>query len=234
MRLQKILAQAGIASRRKAEDIIAEGRVRINGEIATPGTKAAPTDKITIDGNPLTAPQQKRYIMLHKPEGVITTANDQFGRTCVLDLVPDDIRVFPVGRLDYDTSGLLLLTNDGEWANLLTHPSHEVEKKYIATFEGLPSEQALKTFRTGIEIEGRLTAPAKIKITAHAKNISTAQITIHEGRNRQVRKMCEAIGFPTITLKRVAVGKLKLASLPAGEWRNLTETEVQQLCRKKS
>ncbi|MCL2197829.1 MAG: rRNA pseudouridine synthase [Defluviitaleaceae bacterium] len=258
MRLQKILAQAGVASRRKAEELISEGRVSINGEVATLGTKANPSDKITIDGNPLNAPQEKRYIMLHKPEGVVTTARDQFNRPCVLDLVPDDIRVFPVGRLDYDTSGLLFLTNDGEWANMLTHPSHEVEKKYIATFYGIPSEQALKAFRTGIEIDDRITAPAKIKIItqnitakgrlcyrhpaeklrrnfpAYEKTISTAQIIIHEGRNRQVRKMCEAIGHPALTLKRVAIGKIKLADLPPGEWRNLTENEVRQLCPKKS
>ncbi|MCL1862647.1 MAG: rRNA pseudouridine synthase [Defluviitaleaceae bacterium] len=233
MRLQKILAQAGVASRRKAEELIAEGRVCVNGKVATLGTKADVTDKITIDGEPLSAPQKKRYIMLHKPQGVVTTARDQFDRSCVLELVPSDVRVFPVGRLDYDTSGLLFLTNDGEWANALTHPSYEVEKKYIATFYGIPSEQALNAFRAGIEIDGRLTLPTKIKIIAHEKTISTAQIIIREGRNRQVRKMCEAIGHPLLSLKRVEIGKIKLADLPTGEWRELTEKEVK-LCLTKS
>lgn len=228
IRIQKILANAGVASRRKAEKIITAGRVCVNGAVAKLGEKAADTDEITVDGVPLNrVSQEKLYIMLHKPEGVVTTVSDQFGRATVMDYVPAYTRVFPVGRLDYDTSGLLLLTNDGDWANNLTHPKHEIKKTYLAKVRGKPTEAKLQTVRTGIEIDGRLTAPAKIAIIKKRDKLNTTvQITIHEGRNRQVRKMCEAIGNPVITLQRIAIGKVKLRNLPVGKWRHLTESEL--------
>jgi len=233
IRLQKILANAGVASRRKAEEMIAAGRVCVNGvTVKELGTKATAAAEITVDGVPLSTEAQKKwYIMLNKPEGVVTTVSDQFGRPTVMDYIPKHIRLFPVGRLDFDTSGLLFLTNDGDWANRLTHPKFEVIKTYIALLRGEPSKEKLKTFREGIEIEGRLTAPAEIKIVSCDKSGTVVQITIHEGRNRQVRKMCEAIGCPVITLKRVAVGGVKLDDLSVGKWRNLTEKEVV-LCQK--
>lgn len=167
------------------------------------------------------------YIMLHKPEGVITSASDPHKRPVVLDFVKDiKERLFPVGRLDYDSSGLVLLTNDGKLAQKLTHPSHEIEKTYVVRLKELPSKTALQTFREGLKIEGKLTAPAKIKIVDRNKNI--ARITIREGRNRQVRKMCDAIGCPVLQLKRVSMGTLKLGSLPRGKYRHLTESEVKE------
>ena len=231
MRLQKVLANAGIASRRKAEEMITAGRVTVNGVVVTElGTKANPEDTIAVDGNPVGDGAQKIYIMLHKPEGVVTTVTDPFNRPTVMDLLKDiPTRLFPVGRLDYDTSGLLLLTNDGDWANTLMHPRHEISKIYIASIKGTPTEASLKTFRTGIEIEGRRTAEAQIEIIPtgnKAAHTSKVRIIIKEGRNRQVRKMCEAIGHPVVRLKRVAVGILKLNDLPRGKWRHLTAHEI--------
>jgi pseudouridine synthase len=227
IRLQKILAQAGIASRRKAEKIILAGRVAVNGIIVTElGAKATLRDKISVDGVSLSA-EKKLYIALHKPEGVLTTVSDPHGRPTVMDFVPDNARLFPVGRLDFDTSGLLLLTNDGDWANNLTHPKFEIEKTYIAQLRGEPSPDKLETFRTGIKIDGKLTAPCEI-ICKREKYTTEACIVIHEGRNRQVRKMCDAIGHPVISLKRVSVGKIKLGDLQIGKWRHLTEDEANR------
>ncbi|MCL1882664.1 MAG: rRNA pseudouridine synthase [Defluviitaleaceae bacterium] len=222
-RLQKILAEAGIASRRKAEEIIAEGRVSVNGvTVKELGTKAHVNDNIFVDGEPIKKRKsKKKYIMLHKPEGVVTTAQDQFGRQTVMDYVPAQSRLFPVGRLDYETSGLIILTNDGEWANKLLHPKYKIEKKYIATLRGEPTEEELQRFRSGVKIEGRLTAPAKISIIKREKENAVVKITITEGRNRQVRKMCEKINHPVIQLKRVAIGSIKLGDLPVGKWLEL-------------
>jgi 23S rRNA pseudouridine2605 synthase len=232
VRLQKLLANAGVASRRKAEEMITAGRVAVNGEVVSElGAKALETDTITVDGVPLGAEPEKMYIMLHKPEGVVTTAADPFGRPTVMDYIPTHVRLFPVGRLDNDTSGLLFLTNDGDWANQLTHPSHEVNKTYLATIQGEPTEEEMRTFETGIEIDGRLTAKAEIVIVGRDGDKTMVRITIHEGRNRQVRKMCAAIHHPVIMLKRVAVGEVKLGNLAVGKWRNLSESELT-LCKK--
>ena len=229
IRLQKLLAMAGVASRRKAEELITAGRVTVNGAVVRElGVKAAFNAALAVDGKPVTA-EQKVYIMLHKPEGVVTTVTDPFNRATVMDLIPKGLRLFPVGRLDYNTSGLLFLTNDGEWAQSLTHPKHEVSKTYIATVRGVPAEEDLRAFREGLNIDGRPTAPCEADIL----NGNKLRITIHEGRNRQVRKMCEAIGHPVIKLMRVSVGKVELGDLPYGKWRDLTPREVE-LCLQKS
>lgn len=230
IRLQKWLADAGVASRRKAEGWITAGRVTVNGlPVTALGAKAdTERDMVALDGKPLTLQPVPVYIMLHKPESVVTTVSDPQDRAVVMDYIPDiGVRVFPVGRLDYDTSGLLLLTNDGLLANALTHPRHAVEKIYIARLQGLPSKAALQAFRAGLLIEGRRTAPSGITVIKEAS--CTVRITLLEGRNRQIRKMCEAIGHPVVSLKRVAVGPVALGDLPKGQWRYLTEEEAATL-----
>ena len=222
IRLQKLLAMAGIASRRKAEKLILEGRVLVNGEVVTElGAKASASDIITVDGVQINL-EKKTYVMLHKPTGIICSAKDNFNRKTVLDLVPSDVRLFPVGRLDYDTSGLILLTNDGEWANKLMHPRNKIKKTYIAKIRGQVTECILAKFRGGIYIERKKTAPAEIEMISK----STAKIVLHEGRNRQVRKMCETIGLVVLSLKRVSIGGLQLGELLPGEWRYLTDSEL--------
>ena len=229
VRLQKYLADAQVASRRKAEEIIIEGRVSVNGKTITElGTKVEDGDTVCVDGKEVRPAEKLIYIMLHKPDGYVTTAKEQFGRPAVLDLVDCGYRVYPVGRLDYDTSGLLLLTNDGELTYKLTHPKHNVEKTYIAQVEGTPTEDEMKHFREGLEIEDYKTAPAKIKILKKG-TLTTLKIVIHEGKNRQVRKMCEAIGHRVRRLKRVATGSLSLGSLEKGKYRYLTDKEIEYL-----
>lgn len=234
-RLQKYLAEAGVASRRKSEELILAGRVAVNGKIVKElGIKINPTkDTVLFDGKPVrTAEVKKVYIMLHKPEGYVTTAKEQFSRPAVMDLVSGvQERIFPIGRLDYDTSGLLLLTNDGDLTYRLTHPSHDVEKTYIAKIYGVPNDTDLQKFRRGVTIDGRKTSPAKIQILEKDKDMrfATVEIIIHEGRNRQVRKMCEAIKHPVAQLRRVATGEVKLGNLPKGKWRYLTEREIKYL-----
>lgn len=226
-RLQKILAEAGVASRRKAESLIAEGRVTVNGQVvAEPGAKARDGDRIAVDGAEI-AREEKVYVMLHKPRGVISSAKDNFDRRTVLDLVKAGARLFPVGRLDYDSSGLILLTNDGEWANALMHPSSRVEKKYVARIKGMPAAEALARFRAGMEIDGRTTSPCRIRLLSADDDgrACTAEIALREGRNRQARKMCEAMGHPVISLKRVSIGRLRLGSLRPGQWRHLSAEE---------
>ncbi|MCL2577955.1 MAG: rRNA pseudouridine synthase [Defluviitaleaceae bacterium] len=234
IRLQKILANAGVASRRKAEELIVEGRVTVNGATITElGTKAKTKDEIAVDGVPIgRVPRKKTYVMLHKPEGVVTTIADEFGRPTVMDYAPANKRLFPVGRLDYETSGLIFLTNDGDWANNLTHPKHEIKKVYIATIRGEPTESELRKFREGIKIDGRLTAPAEIDILRSKNENTKVRITISEGRNRQVRKMCDEIGHPVISLKRIAIGDVKLGDLQPGRWRYLTEGEALCILKK--
>ena len=229
VRLQKYLADAQVASRRKSEEIILSGRVSVNGETVTQlGTKVEEGDKVCVDGKEISPAEKKVYIMLHKPDGYVTTAKEQFGRPAVLDIVDCGYRVYPVGRLDYDTSGLLLLTNDGDLTYKLTHPKHNVEKTYIAQVEGTPTEDEMKRFREGLEIEDYVTAPAKIKVLKKAA-LTTLKIVIHEDKNRQVRKMCDAIGHKVRRLKRVATGKLSLGDLEMGKYRYLTETEIEYL-----
>ena len=230
-RLQKFLAEAGVASRRKAEELIAQGKVKVNGKVVTEmGMKIDPAkDEVTyLDKKVTTKDTKMVYIMLYKPEGYVTTAKEQFGRPAVMDLVKGvKERIFPVGRLDYDTSGLLLLTNDGDLTYKLTHPKHDVDKTYIAKLYGIPDEGALQKFRRGVVIDGKRTKPAKIQIIDKDKDgrFCTAEIIIHEG----MRKMCEAIKHPVAQLKRVATGELKLGDLQKGKYRHLTEKEVKYL-----
>jgi len=231
MRLQKYLAQAGIASRRKAEELIRQGRVRVNGMVVTEmGTKVSSDSVVEVDGKKVSLEEKKVYIMLNKPVGYVSTSRDQFSRPAVVDLVRDaGVKLHTVGRLDYDTSGLLLLTNDGDFTYRLTHPKHEVRKVYIAEVEGIPSPGDLQIFRQGINLDGYITAKADIKILRSGRDSSVVEISIHEGKNRQVRRMCQAIGHPVIKLKRIAIGNLKLGNLPEGKWRYLKDHEVRNL-----
>ncbi|GIO30829.1 MULTISPECIES: pseudouridine synthase [Paenibacillus] len=232
-RLQKILAQAGIASRRKCEELILAGKVEVNGEtVSVLGTKADPEqDIITVEGKPIRN-ETKIYVMLNKPKGVITSAKDPAGRKIVTDYVKGiKERIYPVGRLDYDTEGLLLLTNDGEFANMLTHPKHHVPKTYLATVEGIPHGSDLDKLRAGIQLEDGMTSPAEVeyKDIDVDKNEAVITITIHEGRNRQVRRMFDAISHKVIRLKRVSFGDLQLQNLKRGLYRHLTKNEVEAL-----
>ncbi|MEF2244918.1 MULTISPECIES: pseudouridine synthase [unclassified Paenibacillus] len=232
-RLQKILAQAGVASRRKCEEMIKAGMVEVNGEKVTElGVKADPaTDTITVNGKPIRS-EKKLYLMLNKSKGVITSAQDPQGRKVVSDFLPGiKERVYPVGRLDYDTEGLLLLTNDGEFANKLTHPSYKVPKTYLATVRGVPHGTLLEKLASGIELEDGMTAPAEVEYydVDTDNNVATISITIYEGRNRQVRRMFDAINHKVIRLKRVKYGELTLEKLGRGKYRHLTEQEVKDL-----
>ena len=225
-RLQKFLAKCGICSRRKAEELILSGRVTVNGEVVNKVVLVDPNkDIVKVDGEKVFYEENKVYIMLNKPLGVITSSNDQFTRKTVLDIVNVKERVFSVGRLDYDTSGLLILTNDGDLSYKMTHPSHEVEKTYIALVKGIPSNSEIERFKKGLKIDDYITSPAYIEVVKENKNTSTLKIKIYEGRNRQVRKMCSAIGHNVISLKRVSIGKLHLRDLENGKWRFLTDKE---------
>jgi 23S rRNA pseudouridine2605 synthase len=227
-RLQKVLAQAGFGSRRACEELIADGRVRVNGAVATLGAKADPaSDRIEVDGAPVGVRPGLVHYLLNKPEGVVTTASDPRGRPTVVELVPPEPRVFPVGRLDADTEGLLVLTNDGELAHRLTHPSFGVDKEYLAEVEGSPSRGAVRRLRDGVDLDDGPTAPAKVSVVGD----HVLRITIHEGRNRQVRRMCGAVGHPVRRLVRVRVGPISDRRLAPGEWRALTQAEVRSLER---
>lgn len=230
-RIQKIIANSGYASRRKAEELIKQGRVTVNGEIVRElGQKASYADTIMIDGEALKK-EDKEYILLYKPRGVVTTSSDDKHRKTVIDLVETPKRVYPVGRLDYDTSGVLLLTNDGELTNLLTHPSSNIEKVYLVKIDEAVNPHVLKKLETGVIIDGRKTAPAKVKVKKidKKKNKSLIYLTIHEGRNHQVKKMFEAIGYKVAKLKREKFAGLDLHSLKSGEWRRLSVHEVKVL-----
>lgn len=229
-RLQKVLAQAGIASRRKSEEMILEGLVAVNGEVVRElGVKVDPVnDEIKVAGKPI-AKESLIYILLNKPRGVVTTASDPQGRKTVVQLVQVPQRVYPVGRLDLDTSGLLLLTNDGALANGLMHPRHEVDKRYRTGVQGFITDEELQQLEKGVVLEDGITAPAKVKLLKRTHDRSLFDITIHEGRNRQVRRMCETVGHPVITLQRVQLAFLTLGSVVQGEWRQLTPEEVTRL-----
>lgn len=232
IRLQKYLAEADVASRRKCEEIILSGRVAVNGVTVTElGTKVdTDTDVVTLDGETVKPEATLVYIMLNKPDGCVTTADDQFNRPTVMDYVRDiKERIYPVGRLDYDTSGLLILTNDGDLTYRLTHPKHNVTKTYIALVDTEPTPAEIKHFESGVVIDGRMTARARLVVAKRDERGAYLKIMIHEGRNRQVRKMCEAIGHPVRRLKRVATGKLTLGTLKKGEYRHLTNDEVEYL-----
>lgn len=231
-RLQKVMSEFGVASRRKCEEIIATGRVKVNGNLITePGCKVdKEKDLIEVDGRIIKCSESKVYILLNKPVGYITSAKDQFGRPTVLDLIKGvSLRVFPIGRLDYDTEGLLLLTNDGDLTYKITHPKHNIEKTYRALLRGKAGEDAIQKFKDGIPIENYITSPAKLEIIRYAKGNSIVDITIHEGKNRQVRKMCDAIGHEVIKLRRIQIGKIGLGSLKIGEWRYLSDSEIKYL-----
>ena len=228
VRLQKVLAQAGLGSRRTCEELIDRGRVRVNGEVAVLGRRVDPeVDVVEVDGAQIGVRQGLVHLLLNKPQGVITTAEDTHGRRTVLDLVPAEPRVFPVGRLDADSEGLLLLTNDGDLAHRLTHPSFGVEKEYLVEVEGEPARGVLRRLREGVDLDDGVTAPAKVA----ALGDRLLRITIHEGRNRQVRRMCEAIGHPVLRLVRTRVGPITDRALKPGEWRPLTVDEVRALER---
>jgi len=231
-RLQKVLAQAGVASRRQSEELIVQGRVEVNGKKITElGTKVNPQeDIILVDGKPINQEEEKVYFLLNKPAGYISSAKDPEGRPTVLDFFSSvRQRIYPVGRLDYDTEGLILLTNDGELTHALTHPSHEISKVYLARVEGVPQKETLRQFARGLQLEDGITAPAKIFIQDISKGKALLEIEIHEGRNRQVRRMCEAIGHPVVYLKRTKVGPLELGDLPRGHFRPLSRKEVKEL-----
>ena len=230
-RLQKVIAESGYCSRRKAEEIIIKGKVKVNGEIIKElGTKVDGNDQIMIDGKILEK-ENKEYILLYKPRGVVTTTSDDKKRKTVLDLIDTDKRLYPVGRLDYDTTGVLLLTNDGELTNLLIHPKNNIDKVYVAKIEGILTGLEIKQLERGVVIDGFKTSPAIIKVRKKDKkdNDSLVQITIHEGKNHQVKKMFEAVGHKVIKLKRERIAFLDLTGLKPGEYRKLNIKEVKKL-----
>jgi pseudouridine synthase len=231
IRLQKYLADCGVASRRKAEEYILSGLVTVNGKPVTElGVKIDPSlDAVDYNGKPVSQ-EKKAYVMLHKPEGYVSTAADEHNRPTVAMLVSDvPARLSPVGRLDYSTSGLILLTNDGDLLYRLTHPKHEIAKTYIVRVAGVPDSDSLRKLRDGVLVDERITAPAKVTLVKSDGINTSLRITIHEGRNRQVRKMCAAIGHDVLYLKRISTGKLALGDLPKGQWRYLTGDEVDYL-----
>jgi 23S rRNA pseudouridine2605 synthase len=229
-RLQKILSARGVASRRKAEEWISSGRLQINGRVAQLGDSADPdADEILLDGRPLPSADAHVYIMLNKPRGYVTTLSDEKGRQNVAQLVADcGVRVYPVGRLDMDSEGLLLLTNDGEFANRLMHPKHEVEKTYEVSVKGYHPAYTVLLSRA-IELDGYPIRQPEVKLVRAEGDRAKYLVTIHEGRNRQVRRMCEAAGMQVLRLRRIREGCLELGNLPLGKWRNLTEDEVAGL-----
>ncbi|MBG9982323.1 rRNA pseudouridine synthase [Aerococcaceae bacterium DSM 111020] len=231
-RLQKVMAHAGIASRRKCEDIIEQGRVKVNGTTVTElGTKVQSTDLIEVDDVPIYR-EEPRYFLLYKPKNTISAVSDDKDRPVVVDLIKDvDERIYPIGRLDFDTTGLLLLTNDGDFANLLMHPSYQVPKTYIAKVSDIPTEKGMQQLRRGIKIDGKKTAPAQAKVKSinRENRTSIIELTIHEGWNHQVKKMLEAINCPVSKLKRERLGFLDLGNLNPGEYRELTAFEVDKL-----
>lgn len=231
IRLQKYLSQCAVASRRKSEELILSGKVKVNGKVAGLGDKIDPRrDTVTVSGKKIVSSKKHYYIMLHKPRGFITTMEDEMGRKCVAELVKDvGARVYPVGRLDRDSEGLLIMTNDGDFANHLTHPSKHVPKTYRVTVRPNVTEDQLIAFNEGIEIDGRKTAPADAHIIEKSENRVVLEVILHEGRNRQIRRMCEALGLEVARLKRTHIGSIKLGMLPQGKWRNLTEDEVHKL-----
>lgn len=234
MRINKYIALCGVASRRKAEELILAGRIKVNDNVVTELSYQVDeeNDIVKVDDKIIKEENKLVYILLNKPEGYITTVKDQFDRESVLDLVTDiKERVYPIGRLDYETSGLLLLTNDGDLTYKLTHPKHEVDKTYLARVKGKLTPDEIKMFKSGLKIEDYVTAPAKLKVIRYDEksDVSLLEIKIHEGKNRQVRKMCKAINHPVLRLKRTAMGKIRIGECEIGKYRHLTEDEVKYL-----
>ena len=233
MRLQKYLALSGVASRRASEKLIADGHVAVNGFTVTEmGVQVDETsDIVTVDGAPVTIESEKHYLAYYKPIGEVTTVSDPEGRATVMDRFRDyPVRLYPVGRLDYDSEGLLLLTNDGDLMNSLLHPSHEVEKAYLVKVSNHVTEETLRRLRAGVTLDdGRMTSPAEARLVRYETFASVVMVTIHEGRNRQVRRMFSAVGHEVVSLKRVGFAGIKLGDLPRGQWRRLTDREVARL-----
>ena len=232
MRLQKYLALSGVASRRASEKLIAEGHVAVNGLVITEmGVQVDETaDQITVDGAPIHLEEEKHYLAYYKPVGEVTTASDPEGRATVMDKFRDyPVRLYPVGRLDFDSEGLLLLTNDGDMMNSLLHPSHEVDKTYLAKVSNRVEEESIRRLRAGVQLDGRLTSPAHVRVVRYEALDTVLLVTIHEGRYRQVRRMFEAVGHQVVQLKRVGFGPIQLGDLPRGTWRQLTPNEIRKL-----
>ena len=232
MRIQKYIADAGICSRRKAEDMILDGLVKVNGETLTElGYQMQENDVVEVSGQVISAPEKKVYYLMYKPRGYVTTVKDQFDRPCVMDLIGEDVkeRIYPAGRLDYHTEGLLILSNDGAFVNAITHPKHHIEKKYLAVVNGIIKEEAVEKLKRGVVIDGKKTAPAKVFLSEIFKDKCLVEIAICEGRNRQVRKMFEAVGHRVLELKRVQIGPIEIGSLKEGRIRKLNPNEVQAL-----
>lgn len=235
VRLQKFMAEQGVASRRKSEDLIRAGKVKVNGHVAEIGMKINPRkDLVTVGKQKLTNVKNRKmvYIMLNKPRGYVTTVSDELGRKTVMDLLPDfGCRIYPVGRLDKDSEGLLLLTNDGSFTNCMTHPSHEYAKVYRVTVRPAVNDEILFNLRNGIEIDGRKTAPCEVTVLTEEENRVVLEFILHEGRNRQIRKMCESQGLEVARLKRISIGPIKLGMLKQGDYRELSEQDVKKLLR---
>ncbi len=228
-RLNKYLADCGVGSRRECDNLIRDGRVKINDRVATLGSFVSDGDKISVDGKRVANKPKNCYVLLNKPKGCVTTVKDDRGRKTVMDFVDVKARLFPVGRLDYDTEGLLILTNDGDWANRLTHPSSEIGKTYVARISGELSEAERAKLEKGVLVDGVMTAKARVKILEKDVHHTRCEITIHEGRNHQVKKMFEAVGKEVEFLKRIAIGDLRLGGLKRGEYRFLKDEEVDYL-----
>lgn len=228
-RLQKVIANSGIASRRKAEELIKEGKVKVNGSVVTElGTKVTDKDKIEVNNKPIIK-EEKVYFLLNKPRGVITSTKDEHERKTVIDLIDTDKRIYPVGRLDYDTTGAILLTNDGEFANILMHPSNKIDKVYLAKIDGIITGEAINTLKDGIILDGVKVVPSRVKLKKvnPENNTSMVEVTIHEGKNHEVKRLFESVGFRVDKLTRKSVGIFDILELPSGKYRPLTHKEVQ-------
>ena len=232
VRLQKFMAECGVASRRKSEELIEMGKVKINGHVAQIGDKVNPKrDIVTVRGKKINKADRMYYFMLNKPRGYVTTVSDELGRKTVMDLVDCKARIYPVGRLDKDSEGLLILTNDGSFANALTHPKHNYAKVYRVTVRPSVNDEILDKLRNGIEIDGRMTAPCDVNIITEEEGRVVLEFILREGRNRQIRKMCEAVNLEVARLKRISIGPVKLGMLQTGKYRELTDNEVKKLLR---
>lgn len=231
IRLQKFISQCGVASRRKAEELILGGHVKVNGKTAVLGDKATSSDKVFVKGKRLVKPKSNnRYIMLNKPRGYITTMSDERGRKCVAELVRDvGVRVYPVGRLDKDSEGMLVLTNDGEFANKIMHPKNGIYKIYRVTVRPSIDEEQLVKLETGVELDGKKTAPARVHVLHKEPGRVVLEMMLHEGKNREIRRMCDAVGLEVARLKRTQIGCVKMGMLKQGAWRDLTEMELKKL-----